>query len=264
VLSERFFEGVRYMLNVRHPPRQWHRGLSVVELLVGLALGLFLVAGAVTMFVSNLGSSRQLLVEARINQDLRSAADLIARDLRRAGYWGNAPLGTIATGSGSPVANPYSTVTPGTGIIEYTFSRDATEDNAVGGNEQFGFRRAVQGGVGVIQMKMGVVSGADNWQPVTDPQTLNIPNNGFVVTPTETVLDMRAACSRTCCTAADVAAGTAGCTATTLSSGTCPTITVREYQLALTGNAVGDANVVRTLTTRVRARNDRYAGTCPA
>jgi prepilin peptidase dependent protein B len=195
-----------------------------------------------------------------VNQDLRAAADLITRDLRRAGYWGNAVSGTIATGS-TTTPNPYSAVTSGAGLIEYQFSRDATEDNALGNNEQFGFRRAVQGGVGLIQMKLGVVSGVDNWQPVTDPQTINVST--FNVTPTETPVDMRGACARTCCTAADVAAATAGCTATTLFSGSCPSVTVREYQLTLTGNATGNANVVRTLATRVRARNDQFSGSCP-
>jgi prepilin peptidase dependent protein B len=246
--------------NVNRPKRALQRGLSIVELLVGVAVGLFLVSGAVTMFISNLSSSRQLLVEARVNQDLRAAADLITRDLRRAGYWGNAVSGTIATGS-TTTANPYSAVTPGAGIIEYSFSRDATEDNALGNNEQFGFRRTVQSGVGLIQMKLGVVSGADNWQPVTDPQTIDV--SAFAVTPTQTPVDMRGACARTCCTAADVAAATAGCTTTTLFSGSCPTVTLREYQLTLTGNAAGNANVVRTLATRIRARNDQFNGSCP-
>jgi prepilin peptidase dependent protein B len=252
------------MLSLSHrgPVRPAQRGLSVVELLVGLAVGLFLVAGAVTMFVTNLGNSRQMLVEARVNQDLRGAADLVTRDLRRAGYWGNAVSGTVAMGAGSAASNPYIAVTPGTGVIEYAFSRDTTEDNSLGNNEQFGFRRAVQGGIGIIQMKLGVVSGSDNWQPVTDPQTINVSD--FTVTPTQTPIDMRAACARTCCSAADVTAGTAGCTVTTLSSGSCPMVTVREYQLTLTGNATNNANVVRTLTTRVRARNDQFSGSCPA
>jgi prepilin peptidase dependent protein B len=245
------------MLNLT--TRAHQRGLSVVELMVGVALGLFLVAGAVTMFVSNMGNSRQLLVEARVNQDLRATADLITRDLRRAGYWGNAVIATIATGAPGPIAsNPYGTITPGTGIIEYAFSRDVTEDNALGSNEQFGFQRVVQSGVGVVQMKVG----AGNWQTVTDPQTINI--SAFNVTPTETDVDMRSACARTCCTAADVAGAVAGCTAATLASGTCPTVRVREYLMVLTGNAAANANVVRTLTTRVRARNDQFNGTCPA
>ena len=65
-------------------------GLSLVELLVGAAIGLFLVGGATKLFIDTLDDSRRLIIETRVNQDLRAASDLVARDLRRAGYWPNA------------------------------------------------------------------------------------------------------------------------------------------------------------------------------
>src|SRR5207249_1295282 len=77
------------------------RGVSLIELMVSVAIGLILVAGALTLFTTNVVGSRKLTVEARVNQDLRAAADLIARDVRRAGYWANAISGTITTGTGN-------------------------------------------------------------------------------------------------------------------------------------------------------------------
>ena len=216
------------------------RGLSIVELLVGVAVGLFLVAGAVTLFVGNLGNSRQLLLEARINQDMRATADLITRDLRRAGYWGgNSPLAaTVASAASSP--NPYSTITAGSGIVEYAFSRDgATDNNVLDANENFGFQRAVVGGVGVIQMKLG----SGNWQTVTDPQSMDV--TALTVTPTETAVSVADACPSVC-----VGAG-------------CPAIRVRQYAVAITANAIGRAATSRTLQTRARARNDQLTGACP-
>ena len=65
--------------------RRGSRGLSLIELMVAVAIGLFLVSGAMTLFVSNVVSSRRLSVETRMNQEMRAAADLIARDVRRAG-----------------------------------------------------------------------------------------------------------------------------------------------------------------------------------
>ena len=62
--------------------------------MVGVAVGLFVAGGAAKLFVDNLSNNRRMLVETRINQDLRAATDLIARDLRRAGYWRNAHLQT--------------------------------------------------------------------------------------------------------------------------------------------------------------------------
>jgi prepilin peptidase dependent protein B len=233
------------------------RGLSIVELLVGVAVGLFLVAGAATLFVTNLGNSRQLLLEARINQDMRAAADLMARDLRRAGYWGNSLAGTVATGASSVTTpNPYRTITPGAEIVEYAFSRDTTENNTLNTNENFGFQRAVVGGVGVVQMKIG-----NAWQTVTDPQTMDV--TALTITPTESPVSVRDACAVACCGDADIAAGT--CATRNIAAGEfCPTIRVRQYALALTATAIGNTRVTRTLQTRVRPRNDEFAGVCPA
>lgn len=211
------------------------RGLSLVELMVGIALGLFLVAGASTLFVSHLTSSRSLLVEARLNQDLRAAADLITRDLRRAGYWGNAIQGTVVAGAGSPTANPYAVVAPGASTIAYRFSRDVAENNVLDANEQFGFDLSN----GAIRMSINGVP-----QAVTDPDTMTI--TAFAILPSETAVDVRDSCTSTC-----------------LGAG-CPTITVRQYLLTLTGRATRDPAVQRTLQTRVRVRNDLFSGTCPA
>lgn len=213
------------------------RGLSLVELLVGVALGLFLVAGASTLFVNHLGNSRRLLLEARLNQDLRAAADLVTRDLRRAGYWGNSLAGTVKVGAAtSTTPNPYAGLTPGTETITYDFSRDPSgaENNTRDANERFVFDRSG----GTIGM---TINGAR--QVVTDPDTVTI--TGFTITPTETSVDIRDTCATTC-------AGSG-----------CPTITVRQYLLTIAGSAARDPAVTRTLQTRVRVRNDAFAGVCP-
>jgi type IV pilus assembly protein PilW len=213
------------------------RGLSLVELMVGIALGLFLVAGASTLFVSHLNNSRRLLLEARLNQDLRAVADLVTRDLRRAGYWGNPLQGTVvAAGASSPTANPYATVTPGTGTITYDFSRDVTEDNTRSANERFVFD--LNGGV--IRMTIGAAAP----QPVTDPDTMTVTE--FTIAPTETPVDIRDSCAKTC------------------TGGGCPTITVRQYLVTIKGRATRDPTVTRTMQTRTRVRNDAFAGVCPA
>lgn len=212
------------------------RGMTLVELLVGIALGLFIVAGAATLFVNHLGNSRRLLLEARLNQDLRAAADLITRDLRRAGYWGNALQGTVATGASSTTTpNPYAAVSASSGSITYDFSRDATENNMRDANERFAFDVSA----GTIRM---TINGAA--QAITDPGTVTI--TGFTIAPTEAVVDIRDSCASAC-----VGAG-------------CPTITVRQYRVTIAGRATRDATVTRTLQTSVRVRNDAFAGACPA
>lgn len=211
-------------------------GMSLVEMMVGIALGLFLVAGASTLFVGHLGSGRRLLLEARLNQDLRATADLITRDLRRAGYWGNALQGTVvATGASSPPSNPYSVVTPGISTVSYEYSRDGSENNTLDSNEQFGFDLNNN----TIRMK---TNGMPTWQAVTDPDTMAV--TAFTITPNVTVVDIRDSCAVTC------------------TGPTCPTVTVREYDVSITGRATRDPTVTRTLQTSVRVRNDLLAGSC--
>lgn len=233
------------------------RGLSMIELMVGLTLGMVVVIGGISLFVSNATTSRQLNLETRVNQDLRAAVDLIARDLRRAGYWGDSLRGTVATSAttSTTTPNPYRAIAAAADQIEYSFSRDTTEDNTLGSNEQFGFRL----NAGAVEMK--TASDAP-WRAVTDPASLTI--TGFTITSAETPIVVNNACSRLCCTAADVAAGTAGCTVVTLSAGTCPTVNVRQYLVAVQGRSTANANIVRSLSARVRARNEEFSGTCPA
>lgn len=224
--------------------RPMQRGLSLVELLVGAALGLFLVGGAVSLFVGNLGNSRRLLVEARVNQDLRTAADLIARDLRRAGYWAKAIEGVAAT----PVPNPYGAITGMYALpasqIEYSFARDT--DNLLENNEQFGFKLED----GVIRMK----TAANNWQPITDPEVLTVTT--LEITAVETPVALGDTCAKVCPPPASA----------TYTCADPPTLTLRRYDILLQGNATGAGNaaIQRQLRESVRVRNDRFAGACPA
>ena len=230
------------MLSRHTSPRRSRRGLSIVELLVGVAVGLLVVAGALSMSASNMGKSRQLLSDVRFNQDLRVAADLITRDLRRAGYWGAAISGTQAIGATSDTAqNPYSgAAVSGDGVVQYRFSRDATENNTLDPNEQFGFRIHD----GVLQMR----ADADGWRDVTDPKEMTVPSDGLSIVPTETEVPLGHLCPRIC------------------NPGTpnCPASKVRSYEIVLTATSATDAAVTRELRTTVRLRNDQLSGRCPA
>jgi uncharacterized protein YneF (UPF0154 family) len=59
--------------------------MSIVELMVGVAIGLLIVAAATLMMSGQLSENRRLLVEAQLQQDLRAAADIMTREIRRTG-----------------------------------------------------------------------------------------------------------------------------------------------------------------------------------
>jgi type IV pilus assembly protein PilW len=216
------------------------RGLSLVELMVGLVVSLIVVGGAISMMVRMQTTTWRLLYETRLNQDLRAAADLVARDLRRGGFWGNAIQGTLAVGAGSSVAqNPYAALSNSSSDgVSYRFSRDATENNTLDDAERFGFRRQV----GVLQMQ--TANGV--WQDLTDDKNLRL--TALTITPTLTTLALGSLCSKPC------TAGTPNC----------PVSTVRSLAVTLTGQSVRDSAMVRSINLTVRLRNDESAGQCPA
>ena len=91
VLARRFDLGGTAMLSVDPGrARRRQRGLSIVELMVGMAIGLFVVAAASMLVVTQLSDNRRLTLETQVQQDLRATADIITRELRRAGHWGKA------------------------------------------------------------------------------------------------------------------------------------------------------------------------------
>ena len=216
------------------------RGVLLIELMIGITIGLLIAAAAVTFVAGHLNDNRRLLLESRLMQDLRTAADIIARDLRRAGYWASASDGVALTGSAPAASNPYAALTPSAAAsdsVSFGYSRDATENNLVDSNEQFGFRLRN----GALEMLLG----AGNWQALTDAGTLLV--TAFRVTPTVQQVDLGDACAAAC----------------PVGSGTCPPrLNVRSLAVEISGRALADAAVVRTVRSSVRLRADSMSGAC--
>ena len=233
---------------VRPSPRAAQRGLSIVEMMVGIAVGLIVVAAATLMVAGQLADNRRLLLETQVQQDLRASADLITRELRRAGFWKDADRSTGAAGETAPrLANPYATAAsaaePFTETVsqEVTFSyaaKDPPDDNVVGDAERRGFRLRN----GVIETQLG----AGNWQPLTDPGVMTV--NIFRITSRLQKADLE--CAVTC------PVGSTSCST--------PYMVVVDHEVLIEGQATFDPEVRRTARSTVRVRNDTVVGECPA
>lgn len=230
-----------------HPPAHRQRGLSIVELMVGVAIGLFVVAAAAMVVTTQLGDNRRLLLETQLQQDLRATADIITRELRRAGYWKEPLAGISIAGAAPSASNPYSGITNTAGGPEMAASAVAStvllsysspvgaENNVVDSAEQLGFRLDN----GVVQTQLG----GGNWQALTDANTMTIT----AFTMSMNIQSNTLSCAKAC-------AGLANCP---------PTQQVRAITLDITGQATHDTAVQRSLRSTVRLRNDVVAGTCP-
>lgn len=216
--------------------RRAQRGLGLIEMMVGLTVGLIVVAGASLMMVSQLADHRRLVLETQVQQDLRAAGDLILRDMRRAGYRLLPDQGIWAAAAAAPRANPYAelTVFPDGRKVTYSYAK-GTEDNVVSVNEQFGYRLSG----GVLQYLYG-----GTWQPLTDPSTVTVSDLTIAIDTQEVALDEF--CTTPC-------APGAACP---------PSLQVRDVRVGLTGTAVHDSKVVRNVTLTTRLRNDAITGAC--
>ena len=75
------------------------RGFSLVELMVGMAIGLVLVAGLSLLFANTSQSGNELNKSIRQIENGRYAMDLLHDDLMLAGYYGEVPSDSLATSS---------------------------------------------------------------------------------------------------------------------------------------------------------------------
>jgi len=223
-----------------HPRAQ--RGMSLVELMVGITVGLFVAAAAAMLTATQLGENRKLMLEAQIQQDLRATADIITRDLRRAGYWSFSfdgvwdpskpdvsPLLNVEMQPFGPVAGPSSNVS-------YKYTRLGGRDN---GFELQGTR---------IRTLLTMPAG---FQDLTDASTLKV--TGFTVTPRHAEEPLpgggapeRLPCPKLC------PDGSRDCW---------PTLRIRELQVDIAGQSTVDPSVSRSVRTIVRLRNDQILRT---
>jgi type IV pilus assembly protein PilW len=67
---------------------QQQRGVGLIELMVAMLIGLFLILGAVTVFNQSRNTYRASEGVARLQETARLAIDVIESDIRMANYWG--------------------------------------------------------------------------------------------------------------------------------------------------------------------------------
>lgn len=239
-------------------------GLGLVELMVGITVGLIVSAGASMVAVNQINEHRRLMLETQIQQDLRTAADMLQQDLRRAGFRGLTELGVwappsaVGTAAELPAmaasANPYSAVdreeSPTGLTFTYMYAR-YSGGGLYGANtprdaEHFGFKWDKSNKT--LYLMVGMIDGRPNWQPITDPDTVRITDFDIdFISPQMTgVGDF---CDKECGTATTPA---------------CPVHEVRQVKFTIVGEARHDSNVKRTLSGVERLRADSISGACPA
>ncbi|MBY5993429.1 PilW family protein [Ferrimonas balearica] len=69
---------------------QLNRGFTLVEMMIAMVLGLIVLGATLAFFTSNLRANNTTLQLARLNQELQTLSTMMVRDIRRAGFRGDA------------------------------------------------------------------------------------------------------------------------------------------------------------------------------
>lgn len=212
-------------------------GLTLVDLLLGMALGLFLCATAGGLMLSQLREHKHLLAETLLQQDLRNAMSLMQLEIRRAGAELEAhelvpepgidtrPPRTTSILDVLLDSRPVPASSPGNGLL---ISFDRHSDDASARRVDRGFRLRE----GQLQYFL-----EHSWQPWND-------GNAVRFTRLLVQLDKHPLAAMAC-----PCPGKSASCVTSLQG--------QVVELVLTGQSLLDASAVRSLRSTVRVRNDQ-------
>lgn len=84
-----------------------HAGFTLVELMVALALAIFLIGGVILMYSSGRAASLESEQLSRMQENIRFASDFMIRDIRNAGYRDRA---TLSATSAAEISGQYAQI----------------------------------------------------------------------------------------------------------------------------------------------------------
>lgn len=164
-----------------------HRGVTLVEMMVGMVVSIIVLWGISAVYVNTSSTSRVTSAANQLNQDMRTVMDIMVNDIRRSGYWG-------ASSSG---ANPFTEparipqISTSTSCILYSYDAifaggtsgvvDPAIPTSTAFMDFFGFR--LSGGALQTLLPTGTLVSTDPattcatdalWENLTDPRSITV------------------------------------------------------------------------------------------
>jgi prepilin peptidase dependent protein B len=234
------------------------KGYSLIEIIIALIIGLIILTATISIYISTIKGSSDIVKSARLNHDLNSALALMVNDIRRSGYWGGATVGSDSRN------NPFTQAAtdlqfPSPACVLYTYDADA--DGIVDADEYYGFKLNGTN----IQMRLSG-SSTNNCNLNTDVwNTLNISEGNEQIDITNLTFTQSFKCLRKRVGLTDQSydiADVSTCATAAINAGD-PLVTgdrviiTREITIALAGRLFIDQAVTKNLMDRIKIRNDR-------
>lgn len=207
-------------------------GLSLIEVMISLAVGLFLLMAILSIYGIGVKSNNDILRNAQLNYDMEAVMTLIVNDIRRAGYWNH---DIYPNDSFFKNLTDISIQDNGSTIL---YSYDENENGIiVDPDEKYGFKLENESGVGVIKMKT-----KSTWGTLTNQDQLDITSLAFSL-PVD--IDDR------CINNTD---STRACSEAITGDELVEKVII---DVSMTGRLKSDSNVTHSLNNRIEVRNHK-------
>jgi type IV pilus assembly protein PilW len=235
-----------------HSSRQ-QTGFSLVELMIGMAIGLIIVAAAATVYVTTVRGGADTLRSAKLNIELRGAMDIMVAEIRRAGYlWFDADT-DLST-------NPFMQANTNLTLVGsdcLLFAYDANGNNVADTSDQFGFKKngskvSMRLGGTAPSTSAGCSATGDSWESITDDNSIIVDTLTFAVTYQCLNSKTGAGSANQAC-----ATGNAIYNAASAAAVKSDLVEIRNVAITIVGHHKDDTQTRMSLSQSVRVRNDR-------
>ena len=235
------------------------RGVTMIEMMVGILVGLIVLWGMSTVYVNSARGSRTTTSANALNQDMRAVMDIMVGDIRRAGYWST----TV------PGVNPFTAAATNLRVAAdcVLYSYDATHAGGVAGVvnagiDFFGFRWDSVNQVAQTldpaanPASTATACNAATWQNLTDNQVIRITNMSFDTAGSQCMAYVKTSYNPT--NVATFWPNNSLCDpATSVAPPGALFVETRLVNITLTASSVADPTLTRSLTEAVLVRNNR-------
>ena len=255
-------------------------GVTMIEMMIGIVVGLIVLWGLSTVYVNTARGSRTNATANALNQDLRAVMDIMVGDIRRAGYWnttvgGDNPFTAVVAFPAGTAPNAVRNLVVAANCVLYSYDAShagGTAGTADAGIDFFGFRlngtvvQTLDPNAAVAVTSGGCATNAQ-WQNLTDDRAITVtaltfdtigsqclaytkttynPNDTTTFTTWPTTAGTGVAC----------AAGASGAPVT-YPALTNTFVETRQVNITLSATSIVDPTLTRTLTETVTVRNNR-------
>lgn len=217
-------------------PIKQKKAFALLDILIGLGLGVFVLSGVVALYASYSRFSNSAVQTSNLEYELRTSMALISNDIRRAGYWGNM-TGMVGTGannnpfmvSGVDLSAPSATCI----LFSYDKNKDGSLPalNAANEDERFGYRLSNSALQSRAATDATFSCAQGTWENLTNSR-VEVTNLTFTVTSSTIFVN-----------GVDASDGS---------------MQTRDVAITMTGRLASDTAVQRTLSEVVRVRNDKF------